>query len=242
MAAPRKYPDELRERAIRFALDLVEGPEKLSVNAACKRVGEQLGIVPDSLRNWVQQARVDAGKAPGLSSDERARLAELERENRELRRANAILKSPPRLSSRPSSTGHPSADRLHRPASPGVRGRADLPRAHRGGRRDRSEHVLRRADPAAVGAGGPRRAAQARDSAGLRRQPRRLRSPQGVADPPARRPLRAALPGRAAHARARPGRRGARQGQADHRPGRDGRRPTRPQGWRLPPRRDRQPS
>jgi transposase len=56
-------------------------------------VGEQLGIVPDSLRNWVQQARVDAGRAPGLTTDERARLAELERENRELRRANAILKS-----------------------------------------------------------------------------------------------------------------------------------------------------
>src|SRR5829696_1677725 len=77
MAAPRKYPDELRERAIRFALDLVDGAEKLSVNAACKRVGEQLGIVPDSLRNWVQ----------------RARLMDLERENRELRRANEILKS-----------------------------------------------------------------------------------------------------------------------------------------------------
>ena len=46
MAAPRKYPDELRERAIRFALDLVDGPEKLSVNGACRRVGEQLGIVP----------------------------------------------------------------------------------------------------------------------------------------------------------------------------------------------------
>ncbi len=71
----------------------MEGPEKLSVNAACKRVGEQLGIVPDSLRNWVQQARIDAGSAPGLTTDERARLAELERENRELRRANAILKS-----------------------------------------------------------------------------------------------------------------------------------------------------
>jgi transposase len=93
MAAPRKYPDELRKRAIRFALDLVDGAEKLSVNAACKRVGEQLGIVPDSLRNWVQQARIDAGNAPGLSSDERARLVELEREVRELRRANAILKS-----------------------------------------------------------------------------------------------------------------------------------------------------
>src|SRR4051812_4815466 len=93
MAAPRKYPDELRERAIRFAVDLVEGPEKLSVNAGYKRVGEQLGIVPDSLRNWVQQARIDVGSAPGLTTDERARLAELERENRELRRANAILKS-----------------------------------------------------------------------------------------------------------------------------------------------------
>src|SRR4051812_3929967 len=90
MAAPRKYPDELRERAIRFAVDLVDGPEKLSVNAACKRVGEQLGIVPDSLRNWVQQARIDAGSAPGSTTDERARLAELERENRELRRGEAL--------------------------------------------------------------------------------------------------------------------------------------------------------
>ena len=88
-----KFSPELRERAIRFALDLVDGAEKLSVNAACKRVGEQLGIVPDSLRNWVQQARVDAGNAPGATTDERARLVELERENRELRRANAILKS-----------------------------------------------------------------------------------------------------------------------------------------------------
>jgi transposase len=93
MAAPRKYPDELRERAVRFALDLVDGAEELSVNAACRRVGEQLGIVPDSLRNWVQQARIDAGPAPGLTTDERARLVELERENRELRRANEILKS-----------------------------------------------------------------------------------------------------------------------------------------------------
>src|SRR4051794_41777971 len=89
MAAPRKYPDELRERAIRFAVELLDGPEKLSVNAACKRVGEQLGIVPDSLRNWVQQARIDTGSAPGLTTDERVRLAELERENRELRRGEA---------------------------------------------------------------------------------------------------------------------------------------------------------
>ena len=91
MPAPRKYPDELRERSIRFACDLVDGPEDLSVNAACRRVGEQLGIQPDTLRNWVKQARVDA--EPGLTTDERVRLRELEREVRELRRANAILKT-----------------------------------------------------------------------------------------------------------------------------------------------------
>ena len=93
MPAPRKYPDELRERSIRFAGDLVEGPEKLSVNAACRRVGEQLGIQPDTLRNWVKQARIDDGVEPGLTTDERTRLRELERENRELRRANTIRKS-----------------------------------------------------------------------------------------------------------------------------------------------------
>jgi transposase len=84
--APRKHPDELRERAIRFALDLVEGPEKLSVNAARKRVGEQLGIIPDTLQNWIQRQRIDAGAAPGLTTDERTRLRELEREVTELRR------------------------------------------------------------------------------------------------------------------------------------------------------------
>jgi transposase len=89
----RSIRRRLRERAVRFALDLVDGPEKLSVNAACKRVGGQLGIVPDSLRNWAQQTRIDAGAAPGLTTDERDRLRELEKEVRELRRANAILKS-----------------------------------------------------------------------------------------------------------------------------------------------------
>jgi len=55
--------------------------------------GEQLGIVPDLPRNRVQQARVDGGNAPGLVTDERARLVELERENREPRRANEVLES-----------------------------------------------------------------------------------------------------------------------------------------------------
>jgi transposase len=51
------------------------------------------GINPDTLRGWVAQAEVDEGRRPGVSSEGAARVAELERENRELRRANAILKS-----------------------------------------------------------------------------------------------------------------------------------------------------
>ncbi len=60
---------------------------------AFKRIGEQLGIHPETLRNWVTQAEVDAGNRPGTTTSDAQRLAELERENRELRRANAILQS-----------------------------------------------------------------------------------------------------------------------------------------------------
>ncbi|TQN46305.1 transposase [Humibacillus xanthopallidus] len=93
MPALRKYPDELRERAIRLVMDLVEQPGGPSLNRASLRVGEQLGINGDTLRNWVKQARVDAGTAPGVTTQDKARIAELKREVRELRRANAILKS-----------------------------------------------------------------------------------------------------------------------------------------------------
>ena len=93
MPALRKYPNELRERSIRLVADLVEDPDGPSVNGACVRVGEQLGINADTLRNWVKQARIDAGKQPGTTTDAKQRISELERENRELRRANAILKS-----------------------------------------------------------------------------------------------------------------------------------------------------
>ena len=93
MPAPRKYPDELRDRAVRLTNDLVDGLDGTSVTGACRRVGEQLGINSDTLRNWVKQARVDAGREPGVTTDERTRIADLEREVRELRRANAILKT-----------------------------------------------------------------------------------------------------------------------------------------------------
>lgn len=91
MAAPRKYPEELRERAIRMAVDLRKDPA--TKPGALRRVGEQLGIHPETLRNWVNQAEIDAGERPGTSTDDAQRLAELEREVRELRRANAILRS-----------------------------------------------------------------------------------------------------------------------------------------------------
>ena len=95
MAAPRKYPDEVRERAIRLVRDLVDSPDDdaMTVTGACRRVGEQLGINTDTLRNWVKPALVDDGERPGLTTSDRARLVELEREVRELRRANAILKT-----------------------------------------------------------------------------------------------------------------------------------------------------
>ncbi len=91
MAAPRKYPDELRERAIRMAVDARRDPA--TKTGALKRIAGQLGINPETLRNWVVQAEVDAGDRPGTTTDDAARLAELEKEVRELRRANAILRS-----------------------------------------------------------------------------------------------------------------------------------------------------
>ena len=91
MAAPRKYPDELRERAIRLVIDARKNPA--SRPSACRRIGEQLGINPETLRGWVAQAEIDAGDRPGTTTTDAQRLAELERENRELQRANAILRS-----------------------------------------------------------------------------------------------------------------------------------------------------
>jgi len=91
MPAPRKYPDELRDRAIRLVEDIAE--DAGNVTAACRRIGEQLGINTDTLRGWVKQAQIDTGKRPGTSTADAARIRQLERENAELRRANAILRT-----------------------------------------------------------------------------------------------------------------------------------------------------
>jgi transposase len=60
---------------------------------ALRRAGERLGINPETLRNWVQEAETDSGQRPGTTADDKKRVAEMERENRELRRANEILKA-----------------------------------------------------------------------------------------------------------------------------------------------------
>src|SRR3979409_2805057 len=86
----RRYPPEMRERAVRMVREVIaESGERVG---AVTRVARQLGIGPESLRNWVKQADIDNGKRPGVTTAEQRRIAELERENRELRRANEILK------------------------------------------------------------------------------------------------------------------------------------------------------
>ena len=90
MGRPSKHSPEVRERAVRMVLD--HAPEHPSQWAAIRSVGEKLGIRTESLRRWVRQAERDAGKRAGLTTDERERLKQLEREVLELRRANEILR------------------------------------------------------------------------------------------------------------------------------------------------------
>jgi len=91
MPAQRKYPEELRERAVKMVLGIQAREGKGRGEVA--RVARQLGVHPETLRLWVRQAQIDEGRRPGTSSEDGRRIAELEREVRELRRANEILKA-----------------------------------------------------------------------------------------------------------------------------------------------------
>ena len=90
--AQKRYPPELRERGVRMVLELIEaqGGERHGV---ITRVARQLGVGTESLRNWVRQAEIDGGVRSGTTTEDKARIAQLEKDNRELRRANEILKS-----------------------------------------------------------------------------------------------------------------------------------------------------
>jgi transposase len=91
MPAQRKYPEELRERAVKMVFEIRDRDGKGRGEIA--RVGRQLGVHPEALRTWVRQADIDGGMRPGTSTVDSRRIAELEREVRELRRANEILKA-----------------------------------------------------------------------------------------------------------------------------------------------------
>ena len=90
MARPSKYSPELRDRAVRLVLE--HAHEHPSQWAAIRSVADKLGCTTEALRRWVRQAERDHGKRPGLTTDERQRLKDLERENFELKRANEILR------------------------------------------------------------------------------------------------------------------------------------------------------
>ena len=90
MPALRKYLDELRERAVRLVFEARDQDESLSLNAAVHRVGQRVGVNPDTLRGWCRRVEIDTGRRPGTTTADGAKLRELESEVRELRRANEI--------------------------------------------------------------------------------------------------------------------------------------------------------
>ena len=91
MTRATRYPLELRERAMRLVRE--HRDEHVSEWAAIQSIAGKLGMTPETLRKWLRQDAVDHGQRPGVSSGERERVRALEREVRELRRANEILKA-----------------------------------------------------------------------------------------------------------------------------------------------------
>jgi transposase len=94
----KRYPAEVRERAVRLVME--HRREYPNEWAAITSIAQKCGMTAETLRKWVRQAEVDGGRRPGVSSEEAQRIKELEREVKELRRANEILKAASVISGR----------------------------------------------------------------------------------------------------------------------------------------------
>jgi transposase-like protein len=141
-----RYSPEVRQRAVRMVLE--HGGDHASQWAAIGSIAPKIGCTTETLRGWVRLAERDQGLRVGPTSPEGERIRALERENRELRQANEILRKASAYFARRSSTAARSHDHLHRRSSGCLRGRADLP-----GAADRPVDLPRpccpaRADPA----------------------------------------------------------------------------------------------
>ena len=90
MNTSKRYPPELQERAVRLVFE--QEAQHESQWAAIEAIAPKVGCTTETLRRWVRQAERDQGRREGMTSSERERLKELERENRELKRANDILR------------------------------------------------------------------------------------------------------------------------------------------------------
>ena len=90
MAKQKQFSPEVRERAVRLVLE--QKGEHETQWSAIRAIAPKIGCAAETLRQWVRRAERDAGHRPGPTTDERERLKVLERENRELRRANEILR------------------------------------------------------------------------------------------------------------------------------------------------------
>lgn len=91
MKTQKRYAPEVRERAVRMVLE--HQNEHTSQWAAIQSIADKIGCTDETLRRWVRQAEVDQGVRGGMSSNDRERLKQLERENKELKRANEILRT-----------------------------------------------------------------------------------------------------------------------------------------------------
>ncbi len=124
MNKSNKFSPEVSERAVRLVQE--HRGEYPPLWAAVESIAPKIGCVPQTLLDWIKRAKVDVGVREGVTTSKAQRVKDLQREVKELRRANEILKLASAFSPRRNSTADSSPDGLLRQASRHLRGRADL--------------------------------------------------------------------------------------------------------------------